>query len=300
MGLLKWVIGMFILFGVFWFMVGGTETLQRPFLQPPAPLSSGEQYGPQIQGVTIGVPGGNESEVGIDERGSDEEVDETVSLFTGRVSFSGRARATEEDPDREYLIIKASTNNLGPVNISNWSIRSAITGKGVPTLGTGTRLYYSGRIAGQGAIFLEPGETAVVATGQSPVGTSFKLNICSGYLEQFQDFSPAIRKQCPRAFDEEPDTGLGGLKDPCLNYLEDIRRCEIIITPPLTLSNECRVFIAENLNYNSCIDNHRNEETFFLPEWRIFLRRSDELWKGGRETILLIDNTGKTVDSLSY
>lgn len=290
MDLLKWVIGIFILFGIGWVIIGGTETTQRPFLKPPTPLDSGEQYGPVSNGITIRIP---------PQESAEEEPNEVLSIFDGKVSFSGRSAAREEDPDDEYLFIEASRNNLQPINISGWRVKSAVTGKSA-TLGTGTYLYRSGRVANQEAIFLAPGERAYITTGKSPVGTSFRLNMCSGYLEQFQDFSPQIRKQCPLAIDENPPFGTGGLSDSCFDFIEDIRRCEIITSFPLSLDNDCRGFISENINYNACIDNHRTEESFFLPEWRIFLGYDSEFWKERRETILLIDASGKTVDSLSY
>ena len=58
--------------------------------------------------------------------------------------------------------------------------------------------------------------------------------------------------------------------------------------------------IAYKINYNSCVDVHKNDATFSRLEWRVFLGRDQELWKVKRETLLLIDDKGKLVDSLSY
>ena len=283
----------FYTFGVGWFLTGGRDRLQQPFLTTPTLSSPSGQYGgtrgnSTIRDTTTNVESGPLSE--------DTLVD---SIFDGKVSFSGRRDTYTNDVDKEYLTITASSRNLQPINISNWTLRSAVTGKGL-TLGAGSFLPYGGRVNSTGAIFLNPGDRAIIITGRSPFGVSFRLNTCTGYLEQFQDFVPRLPLQCPRAVDEDYTTGINGLNDACLDFIQTIRRCELKTTLPVALTSACREFVSSQLNYNSCVDNHRDEPDFLKTEWRIFLNRSDDLWKIKRETILLIDEKGQTVDSLTY
>jgi hypothetical protein len=69
---------------------------------------------------------------------------------------------------------------------------------------------------------------------------------------------------------------------------------------PIYLSQGCQDAIVTKLNYNSCVDMHRNDPGFYRLEWRIFLKREEELWKSKREIIKLLDETGKVVDYISY
>ena len=293
MDLLKWAFFVFVLFGVAWFLTGGRDRPQQPFLTAPTLSSPSEQYGGTRSNSTTGDTATNV------ESGPLSEETSTLSIFNGKVSFSGRRDTFTNDVDKEYIQIVASRRNLQPINISNWSIKSAVTGKGLQ-IGAGSYLPFGGRVNSEGAILLNPGDKAVIVTGRSPFGVSFRLNTCTGYLEQFQDYTPRLPLECPRAEDEDYSTGIGGLNDACLDFLESIRRCEIETNFPLGLSNECRDYVSSQLNYNACVSNHRDEPDFLKAEWRIFLKRSDDLWKTKRETILLIDETGRTVDSLTY
>jgi len=151
--------------------------------------------------------------------------------------------------------------------------------------------------------FLSPGEKAIIVTGRSPKGVSFRLNICTGYFSQFQNFTPSLPKQCPLQRDEDYPTGPNGVTDICIDYLESIGRCETNVgSLPLLLASDpvCQEYISLNVHYGGCVNIHKNDSDFYKSEWRIFLGRGNALWKDRRETILLVDEEGKTVDSMSY
>lgn len=308
MGNLVWFVGVIAVLWIAWFATGGPYggRTDAPFLRPPPPVDTGELYGPRdliptsstsiIQRRTSS--GGTQTpDVNITPQGEAGDI----SLFGGKVSFSfrGRTGARENDPKKEYVEIVASRNNAEPVQITGWVLRSAVTGASV-TIEKGVYLPYSGRVNTEERIFLKPSETALIATGRSPIGTSFKLNMCTGYFEQFQDFTPFISKECPYAKDEDLPTNM---TDTCIDFIEKIPRCETYIKAfPLSFASDpaCQEYIASNIHYNGCVGLHKNDVEFYKPEWRIFLGREQELWKEKRETILLLDNNGKLVDSVTY
>lgn len=295
MDLLKWIIGMFILFGIAWFISGGGAIQQRPFLTPPVPLGSGQQYGPSDAKIKTSSL---VDKTKIDDE--DEHIeDESISIFDGDVSFGRRGPSTN-DVALEYITLNSSRRNLQPINITNWVLKSAVSGKSV-IIGSGSYLPYSGRVNREDPIFLRPGGTAIITTGSSPIGVSFRLNICIGYFEQFQDFSPSLRKECPLAINEDYTVTPGGIDNFCLEHIDDIKMCEFPVSSIGYKVNEaCRDFISETINYNGCVKNHKDDDTFYKDEWRIFLGQSSELWNEKYETILLIDDEGKMVDSISY
>jgi len=303
-----WFIGIVLILIVIWVLSDGpgSERSAQPFLRPPAPLDSGGQYGPPdlLAPVTQ-----TRSEAGKEEESDTSSQEEgitkaetQISIFGGKVSFRGRGRAQENNPNKEYLEIIASVDNTQPVNISGWRLKSVVTGREA-TIGEGSYLPYSGRVNTELTIFLRPGERAFIVTGRSPLGVSFRLNTCTGYFEQFQDFEPRLPKDCPRPEDEDFPAGPNGLTDACVEYIEGLPRCQAHVQAiPSAFVNDpiCQEYITKEITYNECVTVHKDDPDFYKSEWRIFLRRDQELWKEKRETILLLDDKKKTVSSISY
>lgn len=69
-GFLKWLFWFFVILWFIWFFTGGPERYearQGPFLKPPAPLDTGESYGPDgLPIIAPPVPRYNDSWVRID------------------------------------------------------------------------------------------------------------------------------------------------------------------------------------------------------------------------------------------
>lgn len=288
---LVWFLGMIGLLAFLWFVSGG-----------PGSAPSGGSY----------IPAGGTKEIGQSLDGIEKEVKDIegslkaeadrreASPYKGQVSFYGSWAGQETAPAREYLAIKAAPGNKEKIAISGWKLESLLSGAS-DYIGKGAELPYSGIINSESAIFLGPGEIAYITTGRSPIGVSFKLNVCSGYFEQFQDFTPSLPRECPLIEDEPMPAAPNSLDDKCLDFIERLPRCEFMTSsPPLYLSSQCVEFIGENAGYNSCVDNHKGRKGFYKSEWRIFLKRDSELWKQKREVIRLTDQNGKTVDSVSY
>jgi hypothetical protein len=147
-------------------------------------------------------------------------------------------------------------------------------------------------------VFLSPGETAFLITGASPVNESFRLNKCFGYLSQSSDFNPGIRNECPRAEDEDWPSFV--YKDQeCFNYIKRISRCRAPTSFPSGLRDKCVEKISEQLNYNSCLENHLRDDDFYKPEWRVYFNLIDELWPE-KGKVILYDRNGNLIDELDY
>lgn len=218
------------------------------------------------------------------------------SEYYGLVSlqFFGGFRTT--DPGREYVSISATSQLRHPISLSGWKLVSDITGKGVP-FPKATNLYYPGVLTEESNPILFPQGKVIVVTGKSPVGISFRVNICSGYLNQFNSFNPWMQQQCPRVKDEDLSSiPLTPKNDNCFDYIDSIPSCQIP-NRPLTpaFSPECADFIQKTPNYKGCVDIHRNDSDFYTNEWRIYLQRDERLWRDKREKLRLLDASGKTV-----
>jgi hypothetical protein len=314
------VIAIVVILGIAWAFTGGPQRIisrQGPFLKPPEPLGTGEAYGRRVffrdSSDSSSSPPADERSIKREIERAQEELERvqeeleniqkygTASQYEESVTIAKRTSGPKaEDPNDEYILLTASRNNSDNILITGWQLESLVTKKRV-TIGGGAPLFRSGIINSEPAIFLAPREEAVISTGRSPVGASFRINKCTGYFEQFQDFSPRLSLSCPSATDEFDQFAIPITDSICEDIVRSIRRCEMRTKAlPIGSSSECSDFISRTLNYAGCVERHRNDTDFFGDEWRIFLGHDEELWRNQREIIRLLDREGKTVDVFSY
>lgn len=216
----------------------------------------------------------------------------TTNLYVNR---SGSA-----DPGNEYVTMRFQKTGNKKILLTGWRIESDMTGRGA-TIGKGVNFPFLGGINYDEPIWINPGDTVYLVSGRSPNGISFHSNKCTGYFEQFQDFTPPLEQNCPRVTDDLPRAP-NRLPDRCLNYIDNLPTCRIPLENNLNsnLSPECLSFLSTEINYNKCIDRHRTDPDFYKPEWHIYLNQNESIWKTQREVIKLFDNDGKTVGVVSY
>ncbi|MBI5005090.1 MAG: hypothetical protein HZC03_00550 [Candidatus Lloydbacteria bacterium] len=281
----KWIIGIMILLWFVWFFTGGParQTSQGgAFIKPPSPLDSGETYG--------SLPSVNSSVSRLSEL--------DLSFFKDQIFLRSISNGKEILPDKEYIEIKASGRNEKPVFISGWTLENA-RGIRLP-ISNASPLPYLSRVNQENPLFLDKDDSAYIVTGRSPIGVSFRVNYCSGYLEQFQDFAPPLKLACPSPLDGI-NTGALNLDQTCVDYINRIPRCTTNTSSlPSTLSPSCASFINSQINYNSCVDTHKNDSRFYQPEWRLFLKQTSEFWSNSKEAVRLMDHGGKLVDMMTY
>lgn len=227
-----------------------------------------------------------------------------VSPARGLVYITNVSTGLDDDtPSVEYVSIEASNSNTAPVSLSGWSLQSARTGKRAP-VPQGTRLLVSGNVSQLTPVSLDPGGKAIITTGKSPVGISFRENSCSGYLDQFQTFVPSLDTySCPSPSDALPYTleNAETYGDSCFGFLDSLPRCTFYTdTFPTDLSNQCKNFVHYVLSYNGCVEQNRWRPSFVRKDWRLYLGQPEELWSASRDVIRLLDAQGRTVDAWSY
>lgn len=222
------------------------------------------------------------------------------SRYRGMVHLNAAA-AAEGPAAAEYLEIEASSDATAPIDISGWSMQSALTGirAHIPR---GAYLFVLGDVNEQRDIALSPGGTAVIASGASPVGTSFRENECTGYLGELQGFIPPLQRECPLPADSLPFTpeNLRAYGDTCFDFVNSLPRCTFPREIPSNLSPTCRTFVMNTFSYNGCVAENRSKSDFARDTWRIYLNAGGELWRNTHDIIRLLDADGKTVDVATY
>jgi hypothetical protein len=238
--------------------------------------SNGSTDIPVLNGVTFGPP----------------------SSYRSLVTLTPYISNASSTPSTESVRLSIS-QNAAPIDITNWQLVSEATGKSA-RIPRGTTIPTSGIVNASQDIQLQGGESAIVTSGHSPIGTSFRENKCSGYFETFQDFSPGLPQNCPAPEDEMETYYPYYVRDvSCVNYVQTLSRCEPALFPPRGLSAACKNFLSEHLNYNGCVRSHQDDRDFSGDVWRIFLERDKNLWRGQYEIVKLLDTSGRTVDAFT-
>lgn len=222
--------------------------------------------------------------------------DKILSKYRNQVTLSGGYGSSA---DTEYLTIQANSNNQERIKITGWTLTSTTTNNTI-NIPKSTTLYFSNSINSEEDIYLYPGETAYIITGKSPIGYGFKTNKCSGYLTQYNSFTPYLYTNCPHPSKEDLSSIPNRVSnEECFDLINSYPTCRIQETP---LSNkytsECQDFIYKKINYPNCINVHKNDKDFWGKEYRIYLKRNDKLWRNGRETIIIYDEFNKPVGKI--
>lgn len=220
---------------------------------------------------------------------SEEESKIEVLLSSGSAQWS-------DNPNEEYIEITASYSNKKAVNIAGWTLTNR---KGEKfSIPNGANLAYSARVNAKGNIILEPGARAYVITGPSPINTSFRLNLCTGFFNEQYQFKPSsLPQNCPTP---EKEPGIESQKDACFSYLRTLAACRTPANLPQNLDSSCNEFISRRVNYAGCVEAHKNDSDFYANEWRVYLEKKSEIWSGAREKITLFDQNSSAIAETSY
>ena len=318
-----WIIGMFLLFGLIWFagggpargpgsglflnqQVSGVPTERNDAPESPASAKNAQKQRTKEE-IARELERIREEVRKVEEAIARLEEEERSSPFRGAMRLEV-AHARADLAAREYLELRYSRDAKTSAPITGWTLVSPITGRSI-VIGEAARIPLLGRVNVAAPIALAAGESAYILTGRSPNGISFLPNICTGYFEQFQNFTPSLRRECPRITDEplppshRPEArgyGASSLEDACLDYIERVGECTVPVSIPPTLSSACQEFVVKTANYDTCVERHRTDENFFKDDWRLYLSRDEELWKEKREVIELRDAENKLVDVVVY
>ena len=226
----------------------------------------------------------------------------SVSPYAGIVTFLDRSSSlTATEPENEYFVLKVNPNYLGGnIDISNWVVFS-FTDKKAYVLPRGTEVFIPGKQNTRSKILLRASDVVIVNSGRSPIGTSFRLNKCSGYSQQFQTFKPSLKNRCPKATSVFDLSDVEFTDSDCYDFVKRIQSCKRPVDIPDDLSTSCKSFLKNSLNEKSCINDFSDDADFSLNEVRLFFGSSTiDLWKDRDDALFLLDAEERLVDVLEY
>ncbi|OGG40853.1 hypothetical protein A2118_01650 [Candidatus Kaiserbacteria bacterium GWA2_50_9] len=307
-------IGVFVFIFLIWIATGGPLhplAFTGPRLAQPQELGGGTYL--QLPRASFGIGNSSARLVSSSEEGRSGESS-PVPTFVGGSAFGTPSPyrntvsldhyvsgAGSTDPKNEYVVVSINQDVGVPINLSEWRLVSDATGNST-AIPKGTETPIAGTVNAAQDIVLSPGMRAIIVSGQSPIGASFRENKCIGYFSTFQTFYPSLSQNCPVPSDElAAFYGTGYIRDPfCIDYVNRLSRCHVALTPPAGASGSCQNFLVKYLNYSGCVDTHKNDNDFLGNTWRVYLGRSGPMWRKTHELVKLLDVNGKTVDAFSY
>jgi hypothetical protein len=253
---------------------------------------------------------------------SNEDATRQVSIGTGNAAYSYQ-------PYEEYVTLH--NNSRSPINITGWQLKNGKDARpyyvggslqrfsaDIALIPQATKLLSPTGNSSNQDVILERDEQAIITTGSFgnrapyPI-TSFKENMCTGYLEDLPDYSfnPPLSRNCPRPA-REP--GIENLDLECRKFVENISPCKTPIfggkdnlgencpdcIEGRILGSACNAFIKQHFSYQGCMIYHTGDQNFSGRTWRLFLGRGWEMWAEEYESIELFDRFGQLVNFQNY
>jgi len=195
--------------------------------------------------------------------------------------------------------IQLYSSSLGDqkIDITNWVIK---TNKKDLTIPTAVNLFDLSGLMGNSDIIVSSNSYISLYSNTSAVNRNIRLNKCAGYLKNNYNFVPQLPRNCPSI----PRSTFQNLSGQCQNYLFSFGgSCKI---PDVSFynslpgnddGNACRAFLS-NINYNSCVRDHRNDSDFYQNDWRVWVNQN--ILDPQHDTVRLFDTQGLLVDQYIY
>ena len=217
-----------------------------------------------------------------------------LSPYYGQVTRSGSGLPST-DANKEKLTL--ASKSAEPIYLRGWSVGSEKykTNFLLPdsTFEIPNQPYYQY----ENELFITSKRKISVFSGASPMGVNFRLNKCVGYLDAYYKFDPPLSNLCVKPSVAEMD----GLNAYCKKVIgSSVASCKETDLNDVMIDAECRDFMKERLSYSKCVENNNAFYDFLLDEWRVYLRRSAEIWPNEKDAILLRDQDGLLVYRLKY
>lgn len=196
-----WLFGGLALIAVIWFFNGGTSHESAhggAYIKPLAPIDTGETYGRYFAGTptsrkeTLNLPEApadiiRRTESAIQDflsKSKEAAQIHSTSVLAHRIFFDGVAGAKAKDASAEYIRLVASGLASGPIKVTGLALQGTYFDGGIVLPKAG----------GKEDIYLNPGGRAIISTGVSPLGQSFRVNSCSSYISGAAKLIPSLRQ----------------------------------------------------------------------------------------------------------
>ena len=168
----------------------------------------------------------------------------------------------------EIPVIVLKVKNLEKnetINISGFKIKGKKFQKEIKKA---TKIWKQG--AKEKEIFVKNYQKIYLIGDKSPLGKSFLLNKCMGYLKENFQFFPDFYTSCPKPKIEE----ISYLSETCQEFILNLGNCQIPNWQrnyEISRDSKCIDYLQNHFNYSSCLKNHQKDKDFFENVWYLYL-----------------------------
>lgn len=218
-----------------------------------------------------------------------------LSPYYGQVKFSSVYQGSSYIPSR--FSVRTNYTLSAPIDITGWSVKSNTGNLLIPGAVSDFNPSSLNQI---GDIVLKSGDYVNFYSNFNPIGISFRLNVCTGYLNNTYKFNPPLPKNCPTMYKPSEIATFSGA---CQNLIKSLGGCSTpsadkINSVPGPNDAECRA-VLNRFNYGGCYNYHRNDANFFSNEWDVWIMNQMNFdWSHDR--LLLFDRNNLLVDQYIY
>ncbi len=190
------------------------------------------------------------------------------------------------------ISLRANLNGSSTVNITGWMIKAKYGSELVPQA---IGLYDPSGLAAENDIILRRGDYVNIYSSASAIGKNLRLNKCTGYLENYNHFTPSLPKNCPSINKSD----ISGFSGKCQNYISTLYGCRLPASnPPVPQNDYGCIAYLNTINLKGCYDRHIGDSDFLSHEWRVWT--SYRFLDQYHDQVLLLDRQGLLVDLHTY
>ena len=152
------------------------------------------------------------------------------------------------------------------INFTGWRIKSKVNEIFVPQA---VELYDPSGFGLNKDIVVKGGGEIDLYSSVSPIGRNFRLNACSGYLNDFYSFQPPLSASCPPIYSARRE--VIGFSSACQDYLDALSGCREPRPSELNLLDPACQSFASRASYAGCFSRHRFDQNFLSSRWLVYL-----------------------------
>jgi len=221
-----------------------------------------------------------------------------LSSYFGKIRISASYAYGYINPSE--IKISSSLSSTAKVNVTGWRVK---TNGGEIVVPQAVNVYEPLSSTQEEDIVLSANNYVIIYLSVNPVNRNFRLNKCTGYLQNDYVFIPSLPQNCPSPSRSE----ISYLSGECQSYILSLWGCVVpdkdsesfyvSIGGSRREEVECRAFL-DTISQEGCFRKHRWDSDFLSNEWRVWVRQ--HILDSQHDRVLLFDNQGLLVDEYTY
>jgi hypothetical protein len=213
-----------------------------------------------------------------------------LSPYFGEINFGGVSAGTLYSLGT--ITLDADLNQNETVDITGWQIKALNGGEYIPQA---IQVYDPSGLTAPSDIQMKNGDVVYLYSSSAPF--NLRINECSGYINQFANFTPQIPENCPQVNYSEIQNFTGQ----CQQYIETLGACQVPDMSNLEIPRTdyaCQDYLENNFTYKSCFTDHEGDANFLSNQ--VWVWMGSNVINPYHDKVELLDRNGLLVAIDTY